>query len=124
MRKCICAIVIPIILTACGGVPDKSSDKKFSDNRQRIVVENIVLYVWPTSRENYVRVQRSETEATLATPKIVDLLDYQDRFLAEAARKATGCDVDLDASSLTERICLLCTPQYYARLQCSEDGDA
>lgn len=124
MKKFVCAIVISVILTACGGVPEKSSDKNFSDNRQRIVVENIVLYVWPTSRENYVRVQRSETEAALATPKIVDLLDYQDRFLAEAARRATGCDVDLDASSSTERNCLFCTPQYNAKLQCSQDGDA
>ena len=124
MKKLIIALTIPVLLVACGGVPEQSSDKNFSDSRQRIVVENIVLYVWPTSRENYVRVQRSETEAALAAPKIVDLLDYQDRFLAEAARRATGCAVDLDASSLTERTCLLCTPQYFAKLQCTGDDEA
>ena len=83
MKKLIIVLTIPVLLAACGGVPEQSSDKNFSDNRQRIMVENIVLYVWPTSRENYVRVQRSETEAALAAPKIVDLLDYQDRFLAK-----------------------------------------
>ena len=108
-----------IFLSACGGTPPEVSDKTFKDNRTRVVVNDLVFYVWPTSRKDFVRVERSETEAVWATPQIDDVLDYQDKFLAEAARIVTGCDIDLNASKSTERTCFLCTPEFYAMLICT-----
>ena len=110
-----------IILASCVGAPHEAVDKTFKDDRNRVVVNDLVFYVWPSSRIDTVRVERSETEAIWATPKIDDVLDYQDRYLAEAARVVTGCDVDLNASKLTERICLLCTPKFYAKLVCTAE---
>ena len=110
-----------IILTACVGAPPEAVDKTFKDDRTRVVVNDLVFYVWPSSREDTVRVERSETEAVWAAPKIDDVLDYQDRYLAEAARVVTGCDVDLNSSTSTERTCILCTPEFYAKLICTVD---
>ena len=89
------------------------------EDKKRVVVNEIVFYVFSTSRKGYVRVQRSETETVFKSIRTRDILEYQDKFLAQAARIATGCEVDLDASKMTERTCLLCTPQFFAKLNCN-----
>ena len=109
------------LLFSCGQTTMQETYlKKIEDERKSIKIDGMTFNVWPTSKKNFVRVARSETKLNemFKTPKVTDLLDYQSRYLAEAARKVTGCDVDLEASSMTSRTCLFCTPQFYAKLQC------